>query len=501
MNYLKRALLSISRKKTKSLLLFAIIFILGNVMAGAIAIRQGADNVEQNIKSQLGAVVTIDIDQKEIEKAMMEDPTGMSFDWPEPPNFELLQSISTSAYVKSYDFTTQSQVGSENLKAWVDPEMGQYISEDSMDKYWMYTIKGTQYAPVLSIEEGKSRLLDGRTFKPEEIEKGSSVVLISKLLADVNDLKVGDNMVVSTYILDWPESGGTPTETERRDLPLEIIGIYEPIESSQDQNSSGNKMYYSDDKQSKANTLIVPNLIVINEQRAQNEQWLKDAEIPEEEKERANQVYYQSLYILKSPDDIKAFKEETMPLLPDFYTIITNSDSYSIIAAPVEQTSKLATYVLYVAIGASILIISLVVLLFLRDRKHELGIYMSLGEHRSKVISQIVIEVMLVALLAISLSLITGNFLAQGLSNTMVRDQLMAENQDPYQDSTIYEEQWRFNEFAANISSQDISDNYQIAFSPAYISLFFLIGLGTVLVSTVVPMLYIVRLNPKKVLM
>lgn len=501
MNYLKRAILSISRKKTKSLLLFIIIFVLGNVMAGAIAIREGADNVEQNIKSQLGAVVTIDLDHEELEKAMMDDPTGMEFEWPESLSVELLESISSSAYVKSYDFTTQTQVGSENLDMWVDPEMGEYMGGDSMDKYWMYTLKGTQYAPVLSIEEGKSRLLDGRTFSPDEIEKGASVVLVHKLLADANNLSVGDNMVVSSYILDWPENGDMPTETERRDLPLKVIGIYEEAPSSQKQESSKDQMYFSDDKQMKANTLIVPNLIVIQEQRAQNEQWLKDAQMSEEEKEQANQVYYQSLYILKNPEDIEAFKDETMPLLPPFYTIITNSDSYSTIAAPVEQTSKLANYVLYAAIGASILIISLVVLLFLRDRKHELGIYMSLGEHRSKVIGQIVIEVMIVAILAISLSLVTGNFLAQGLSESMVQDQLLSESSDPYQDMHIYEDQWRFNEFAANLSAQDISDNYEISFSPGYIGLFFLIGIGTVLISTVVPMLYIVRLNPKKVLM
>ena len=41
MNYFKRGMASITRRKGKSLILFAVIFILGNVMAGAIAIDQG----------------------------------------------------------------------------------------------------------------------------------------------------------------------------------------------------------------------------------------------------------------------------------------------------------------------------------------------------------------------------------------------------------------------------------------------------------------------------
>lgn len=243
--------------------------------------------------------------------------------------------------------------------------------------------------------------------------------------------------------------------------------------------------------------------MIIAEQRAMTEYYMsqESMDLTDEEKEQAMQTYYQSLYILNNPDDLEAFKEETQALLPPFYTIFTNSDSYSVIAAPVQQTSKMANYVLIAAIGASILIISLVVLLFLRDRKHELGIYMSLGEKRSKVISQIVFEVMLVAILAIALSLVTGNFIAQGLSDSMVHDQLVAETDPMNPDQSYWDEQWRFGQFASNITSEDIAENYRISFSPSYVGLFFLIGLGTVLVSTVVPMLYIVRLNPKQVLM
>ena len=40
MNYLKRIFVSIERRKGKSLLLFLIVFLLGNVIAGAVAIQQ-----------------------------------------------------------------------------------------------------------------------------------------------------------------------------------------------------------------------------------------------------------------------------------------------------------------------------------------------------------------------------------------------------------------------------------------------------------------------------
>lgn len=505
MNYMKRALLSISRKKSKSLLLFLIIFILGNVMAGAIAIRQGADNVEKNIKRQLGAVLTVEVDHKAYQELYEKDPENPP-EYPLPLKPDLLKAIGQSSYVKSFDYTIEMGMGSDSLNRWMTPEEAQWAENDPWGKTYGFVLKGTEYPSVMLIEEGKANLVSGKVFSQEEISSGARVTLITKQLAEANNIKVGDNVVVSTYFMDYGD--GTqpmqePTIKEQRDLPLKVIGIYEVVEKPESQSQSNKMMPAMQDKARLYNTMFVPNQAIMAEQRAMQEYWMAQApeELTEEDKERAMQVYYQSLYILNSPDDIEAFKQETQALLPPMYTVMTNSDSFSVIAAPVEQTSKMANYVLWVAIGASILIISLVVMLFLRDRKHELGIYMSLGEKRSKVISQVVMEVVLVAILAVALSLVTGNFLAQGLSDSMIRDQLVAE-QDPYNpDMSFWEDQYRFGAFASDVTGEEIAQNYRISFSPGYIGLFFLIGLGTVLVSTILPMLYIVRLNPKQVLM
>lgn len=51
MNYWNRALCSVTRRKGKSLILFAVIFVLGNVIAGSIAIQQSTQNVEKKLKT------------------------------------------------------------------------------------------------------------------------------------------------------------------------------------------------------------------------------------------------------------------------------------------------------------------------------------------------------------------------------------------------------------------------------------------------------------------
>ena len=82
-------------------------------------------------------------------------------------------------------------------------------------------------------------------------------------------------------------------------------------------------------------------------------------------------------------------------------------------------------YIVIVASIATVFIISLVVLLFLRDRKQELGIYLSLGEGRGKAIGQIVIEVVLASLVALICPLVTGNLLGSAVSQTLMQSDWM----------------------------------------------------------------------------
>ncbi|WZU02242.1 FtsX-like permease family protein [Erysipelothrix sp. D19-032] len=105
----------------------------------------------------------------------------------------------------------------------------------------------------------------------------------------------------------------------------------------------------------------------------------------------------------------------------------------------------MAQITLIVVVSATILILSLVIVLFLRDRKHELGVYLSLGDRRGRVVGQIVMEVMMVAFVGLTLSLVTGNYLAKGLSSN-----LMKPSDDPMFGMPMY------NEFASDLNEGDV---------------------------------------------
>jgi len=204
--------------------------------------------------------------------------------------------------------------------------------------------------------------------------------------------------------------------------------------------------------------------------------------------------FYQPIFVLNSTDNVEAFKQEAGALLPQYYRVVANTDQYEQIAGGFTRLGVIANYIVIIASIATIFIISLVVLLFLRDRKQELGIYLSLGESRGKVIGQIVIEVLLVSLAALLLSLVTGNLLGGAVSNTLMQNDWMSNQNEMggvYYGSMM----------AANIDYMDIKNAYQVSFSAGYIITYLLLGLGTVLLSAILPLLYILRLNPKKIMM
>ena len=508
MNFLKRAWLSVSRRKGKSALLFAIVFILGNVIAGAISIQQSTKNVENKIKSDMGATATISLDYEALTKAGESDPNIFETIVSLTP--EQIEAIGNLSYVKYYDYSTQASIGSDALKNYIPDKIKEQMggAEDPFSKYYGFSLKGVQFNKIIQMEEGAITLEEGRVFTEDEIAKNADVGLISKKTAETNQIKVGDTIVLSSYTLDYGTSGNASEvkPLSKKDYAVEVIGIFgtpaQAPKKDSDKNDTNSGGLTQDEwtkayqEQSTMNTIYVPNGFVrtINaENMAQ-----RATEDPEMDLSKI-QDYYTPIYVLNKPEDVDYFKEEAQAMLPEYYVVKASSDAYDTIAAPVQSMSKMAGYVLIVAIIATIMIITLVVLLFLRDRKHELGIYLSFGEAKGKVVGQVLAEVFMIAFVAISLSVFSGNMIAKGLSGSLIQNQI--ENQASQNGGSITYDLSMIEFNQNDYTQEDVVAAYEVSLTPGYIAAMYSVGLGTVLVATLVPMIYIVRLNPKKIMM
>lgn len=510
MNFLQRALKSVTRKKGRSIILFLVIFILGNVIAGSVAIEQSTKNVEKETKRQMGATATIAMDYEKLDHDQQKNPEKFedNDDFWKSPNIEVYEQIGQLPYVKYFDYSIPSQIGTDHFKGF----QSDYVSYgDGIENH--FNIKGVNRKEVVDIDEGLIKLQEGETFSDKDIKEGTNSVLVSKEVAEQNNLSVGDQVVLDVVQENyWMDPSGNSEEADseetdssdttdnkiRFDFPVKVIGIFSIVKKEETAQTSEEEQGYSEDEwmaTEQINTIYFPNELVKQLNSQLNDEIMKVTQLSEEET-GFGEDFYNATYVLKSPDDVEAFREEADALIPqEYYHVVAASDQYDQVAGGMQKLGTISKYVVIIAVAATIMIITLVVLLFLRDRKHELGIYLSLGEGRGKIIGQVVIELLVISALALVLSLVTGKFLGGIVSDSLLQTDWLsnANSMDGmYYGSSL---------MSTDISYQDIQDAYQINFSAGYIISYLGLGLGTVLLSAVMPLLYILRLNPKKIMM
>ncbi|MCB5954413.1 ABC transporter permease [Enterococcus sp. CWB-B31] len=497
MNFVKRALYSVARRKGKSILLFAVIFILGNVIAGAIAIQQSTQNVEKNIKKELGGLASIEIDYENNQDAFMSEDFKMEF-----LSEDLIKQVGESPYVKYYDYNITSWIETKTLKA---ATMEDFSNDESYITSQGFNIKGSNLPGILDAEEKIINVTEGKTFTQEDITKGNNVVVISSKVAEKNGLSVGDQMIIDQIGTQYTEEG-TMNEVFKIDIPVEIIGIFEPttVELEENKGNDGSTATASDSENQylsmeKMNTMYMPNKTVLEMNKTYTEKYIE--KVPEEAEfltTNEDEYYYTPVYVMNNADEVEAFKEETQPLLPELYTVRASTDQYDQIAGSMGSLSKISGYVVTIAVAAALLIISLVVLLFMRDRKHELGIYLSLGDKRGHVMGQIIIEMVIISGIALILSLLTGNFLGKVVSDALLNSDMLS-TADTMMDGMVYYGGDSLG--TTNLTNTDVMNSYKVEFSLGYIVTYLVVGMTTTLLSAVIPLLYILRLDPKKIMM
>lgn len=490
MNTFKRAWLSITRRKGKSILFLIVVFILGNFMAASFSIQQATSNVEKNIKLQLGAKASIELDYELINKEAEIAGENFSYDF-EPLPKEVVEQVAALPEVKYYDYVGYLGLASDKYKM-VQPDDG--FVGSGQNGYTDFNITGITYPEISDVMEGKIEMTSGRVFTKEEVDNGSYVIVISEAFADLNGLSVGDKMLMSNVIYDWSQNGAGEV-IDKQDSNFEVIGIFKPLVREVSENADENEKWQETWRQNELdNRMYTTNTVVEQENIFSstayyklNEEMYMEEGLTLEDYLKNSSNRNSPIFTLNNPEELQTFVDQVKPLLPQYYTVTTSADAYENIAGPLVTLEKLATMVLWGAMFVSVLVLGLVTVLFLRDRRHELGIYLALGDKKGKVFSQIIMEVVMISFVGLTLSLFTGNLLASSLSDAFIANS---------QGDIMY-----YGGMDTDVTQSEVMDEYKVELTPGYIALFYTIGLGVSVASTIIPVIYITRLKPKEIMM
>ncbi|EAC2130172.1 ABC transporter permease [Listeria monocytogenes] len=497
MNFFKRAWLSMKARKGRSVLQLIIFTVVCVLILSGFTIQSATDKASELAREQLGGTVTLTVDREKQMQTMREEASSSDSSSTESkPQFQSspidvsdANDLAKLNHVASYNYYSSTQA----LASGFDPIESSGDTSSSNDESSTTTETqgpgGGQGGPqMVDADLSISGLLDSATSTDFEAgtseltsgvaitsaDKDKNVAMVEENLAEENDWKVGDSFTVTS------SDGNTK-------VTLKIVGIYKTTDSGSDmaQNFSFLNPY---------NKVYVP-YTVANTIKGSDYKNTVDS----------------AVYTMDDAANISAFEKEAKKVDSidwDTFKLDANDTLYQQMIGPINSVASFSKNVVYIVSIAGALILGLLVMMQVRDRKYEMGVLLAIGEKRGKLIAQFFVEILIVALVSFGLAAASSHYVAQLAGN-----QLLAQQNSSTNETTTSTENrgpgggggqggpGGFGQSVSNLTK----NTEQIKELDIQVTLEDMlkmggIGIGIAFISVLLPAALVLRMNPKTIL-
>ena len=127
---------------------------------------------------------------------------------------------------------------------------------------------------------------------------------------------------------------------------------------------------------------------------------------------------YESVTVyVKKPDAIEEVGQDITDILGDKVELTKADTLFQQMKQPMEQTLGIVRIMLHLTMGVSVAIITLILSMWMRSRKKEIAIYISLGERKISIFMQMILESFMVFLFASITAIVMGTFFSKWMGN------------------------------------------------------------------------------------
>lgn len=447
MSAFKRAILYITRKKKKSLIMLFILFGIATAVLSGISIKKAATVARQDSNKGMSNIFELQTN------------LATNFDGLIPES--LVNKISKVDGIKNYDgIIGGSGMDFKNISS-VDPanNMIQYNEEEYKHLFSVEGHTSTQYDTKFTSKS--LRLVEGRHLVATDKNK----VLIHKALAEKNKLKVGDKIKGTKNTVDYRATSDSPNEYD-----LEIVGIFE-----------------SENTKREGSQLEIPENLIISDINTLKALYsYSDGNI-----QYTNAVFNTSSNVEDVISQVKKISEDWSK-----YTIEKSEDTFLALSKTFEVLDKIINIVLIGAIIAGVLVLSLVLIFWIQGRIHETGILLSIGVSKFNIISQYIIELLIISLIAFGSSYFSSKAISQNIGNAIINQaskQAVQEVQNGFGGNNIG------NDSNSSLATRTI-DEIDVKVEFKELIYVYVIGSGIIIISVLLSSVSIIRLKPKEIL-
>jgi len=517
MNIKKRIALSIVRKPVKTIISFLVVLLLSVFLSWGISTHYATQQTEMNLRSRLPAVATLDWEHRATSIPLQ--------------TIEMIESIGALPYVLDYDIRSRTFLYADDLE-WAFPEIDQSripesITEEEIigdlgdfrnfrsmgGKVNMFDVVGIHNPYLADAQSGLISLTSGRFMTEVELETGANVTIISRLFADANNLDIGSTVTLENSLFDDEKimDYATPIDgwvlgfryihmdefiITNQPVELEVVGIFDVERDFLYQDNRARTIMMTTLVGRLYNTIYIPRQL---QMELTNYLMYYDPDLVVQATEDQPLVL-ESVFLLHDPRDAEKFAQAAYEILPEYWYIYDASDRFAPFISSMDNMLWISNLIFYGALIATVVILGLTFTLLLHERRREIGIYLSLGESKAKIISQLLIEVLVVSAIAITFAFFLGNHLSQILSREMLMNELIRQEEEVPQVEFV-DTPHEFVIFTTErMSIDEMISMYEVSLSFGSVALFFSAQLGSVLISSIIFITYFLRLDPKKFL-
>jgi len=212
--------------------------------------------------------------------------------------------------------------------------------------------------------------------------------VISSELATLNELKVGDNITFKN-----------PKNSEKT-YQFKISGIYTDNSSADDTQNMYSKS---------VNNIITGSGIV-------------EIMVSEDSTLGTNVT---SSFIIKNKESIEAFIAEVKQKgLSEYYTVNTNLEELENATKSIENVQTFATTFLFITLAISAIVLFVINMINIRERKYEIGVFRTIGISKFKVGMQFILELLIVSIIMLGIGTVIGGFMSKPVGNMLLKNEI-----------------------------------------------------------------------------
>lgn len=370
--YVKKCDFYITRKRNRTLIMLIILTLVLSCLYACLSISKSQKTLEKSLYETSNSSIAITKKEKngyfkinDFEKLnQIKDIKEISY------HYEGIATLTNSDVVES-----EQKVMREDLS----PNMKNLVSIDAMTNQKRNQLFTSN---VFTIKQGKN--LD---------KNDDNKILVHEEFAKKNKLKLHDK--IGLKFLNMNGNGDANKETQ-----YEIVGIFS---GKKQEKYTGFSSDYSE------------NSMFVNYNSAQNSLNIKEND------QIANKILLHTQNSDSMDNAINQIKNKIAN--SSKYIIEKNDNAFKEVIDSINGVKHIIQMMTYSIMVAGLVVLSLILILWLRERIYEIGILLSIGVSKVKIIGQFIMELIFVSIPAALLSLISGDFIIKQIASGITKSE------------------------------------------------------------------------------